>query len=400
LLRKRIVLREPPERRRYEVVVIGGGAHGLATAYYLASRHGIRDVAVLERGYIGMGGSGRNTSVLRANYKAPQAVAFFKRSLELYEELAQELGFNLLKTSPGVLTLAHSEPTLQAQRERALLNAQLGVETAFVEPDEIERLCPALDLACGGNGRPVLGGSFHPAGACVRHDAVVWGYASKAQALGVHVYQGVEVTGLTIRGDRVTDVQTSSGTFSCSRVVCAVGGYVSEVAALAGLELPIQTHPLQAFVTEPYTPVINRLVASADMLVYFLQTTRGEVLVGAEIERYTSYSTRSTFTFLSEAAARCIQLVPAMRRMRILRQWTGVCDMTPDYSPILGPTPVDGFFLSSGWGTWGFKAVPAAGLELAQCVATGSLSPLIEPFALDRFRRDRLVPDRSSAGTH
>jgi sarcosine oxidase subunit beta len=387
-------------RRRYEVVVIGGGAHGLATAYYLAKTHGLRDVAVLERGYIGMGGSGRNTTVVRANYKTPESVAFFKRSVELYDELSFELGYNLLKSTPGLVMLAHSEPTVQAQHERALLNTQLGVETSYVTPDQIARLCPALDLSCGGGDRPVLGGSFHPAGSSVRHDAVVWGYASKAQSLGVHIHQGVEVTGLTVRADRVADVATTAGTISCSRVVCAVGGYVSQVARMTGLELPIQTHPLQAFVTEPYTPILNRLVASADLLVYFLQTARGELLVGAEIERYTSYSTRSTFTFLSEAAARCLRLLPAMRKMRILRQWTGVCDMTPDYSPLLGVTPVENFFLSSGWGTWGFKAVPAAGTCLAECVATGVAPALIAPFGLDRFHADRLIPDRSSAGTH
>jgi sarcosine oxidase, subunit beta len=380
--------------------VIGGGAHGLATAYYLAAVHGIRDVAVLERGYIGMGGSGRNTTVVRANYKTPESVAFFKRSVELYDELSFELGYNILKSTPGLVMLAHSEPALQAQHERALLNSELGVETTFVTPEEIAALCPALDLSCGGDGRPVLGGSFHPAGSSVRHDAVVWGYASKAQSLGVHVHQGVEVTALTLRADRVTDVVTTAGTISCSRVVCAAGGYVSQVAAMAGLQLPIQTHPLQAFVTEPYTPVLNVLVASADMLVYFLQTARGELLAGAEIERYTSYSTRSTFPFLAEAAARCLKLLPVMRKMRILRQWTGVCDMTPDYSPLLGATPIENFFLSSGWGTWGFKAVPAAGTCLAEWVATGVAPSLVEPFGLKRFHEDRLIADRSSAGTH
>lgn len=400
LLRRRVLLRSAPLKSRYEVVVIGGGAHGLATAYYLASKHGIRDVAVLERGYIGMGASGRNTSVLRANYKTPQSVAFFKRSLDLYEELSFELKFNLLKTTPGVLMLAHSEPTLQAQRERAMLNAELGVETVFATPDDVVRLCPALDVSCGGSNRPILGASYHPAGASVRHDAVVWGYAMKAQANGVHVHQGVNVTGLTVRGARVTTVHTSAGPVSCSKVVCAAGGYVSEIASMAGLDLPIQSHPLQAFVTEPYTPIVNRLVASADLLVYFLQTARGEVVVGSEIERYTSYSTRSTYSFISEASAKLLQLVPAMRKARILRQWTGICDMTPDYSPILGPTPVDDFFLSSGWGTWGFKAVPAGGLYLAECVATGNTPNLIAPFVLDRFNNDRLIPDRSSAGTH
>ncbi|TMJ95375.1 MAG: FAD-dependent oxidoreductase, partial [Actinobacteria bacterium] len=339
LFRRRVFLTESDVRPRYDVVVIGGGGHGLAIAYYLARNHGVRDVAVFERSYIGAGGSGRNTTVLRANYKTPETIPFFKASFDLYRTLSQELDFNMLLSQRGLLWLAHSEASLRVQRERALLNQAFGVETEFVGPDEIGDICPVLDLSGGGK-RPVLGAAWHPPGAIIRHDAVVWGYAAAAQRHGVHVHQGVEVTGVVQERRRCVGVETSHGPVAAGKVVCAVGGYVTPVAAMAGIRLPIVTHPLQAFVTEPVKPVLDRIVASADLLVYISQSARGELLAGAEIERYTSYSTRSTWAFLSEAASRCIDLFPFMAKLRILRQWTGLCDMTPDYSPLMGVTEI------------------------------------------------------------
>jgi len=384
----------------YDVVIIGGGAHGLAIAYYLASKHGIIDVGVFERSYIGAGGSGRNTTVLRANYKMPESVEFFRESFNLYKNLSYELDYNLLRSTRGLFWLAHTESSLQAQRERAMLNQALGVDTVFVTPEEIEELCPPIDLSCGGKGRPILGGSYHPPGSVIRHDAVVWAYAAAAQRLGVDVHQNVEVTGITRQSGRCVGIETPAGKVAAGTVICAGGGWVSSVARLAGVRLPITTHPLQAFVTEAYKPALHRIVASADMLVYVSQTSRGEFLAGAEIERYPTYSTRSTASFLAECASRAIDLLPFMAKLRILRQWTGLCDMTPDYSPIMGLTEADNFIVNAGWGTWGFKAVPIAGVMIAELVATGRVPELIEPFRLDRFKDDRAVPDRSSAGTH
>jgi sarcosine oxidase subunit beta len=400
LLRRRTYLREPSWRDRYDVVVVGGGGHGLACAYYLAARHGITSVGVFERSYIGAGGTGRNTTLVRANYKMPESIAFFQASLELYRTLSHELDYNLLFSTRGLFWLAHSEASLRIQRERALLNRELGVDTAFLGPPEIKELCPQIDLDAGGKGHPILGAAYHPPGSTARHDAVVWGYASAAQRLGVDVHQGVAVTGVQRSNGRCVGVETDRGPVAAGTVVSAVGGYASVVAGLAGVRLPIVTHPLQAFVTEPYAPVLDRVVASADMLVYVSQTPRGELLAGAEIERYTTYSTRSTFSFLAECASRCIDLLPFMAKLKILRQWTGLCDMSPDYSPIMGRTEVDGFLVSTGWGTWGFKAIPASGVTMAELVATGKVPALIEPFRLDRFRDDRTIPDRSSAGTH
>jgi sarcosine oxidase subunit beta len=400
LLRRRVYLRASEPRKRYDVIVIGGGGHGLATAYYLAARHGITDVGVFERSYIGAGATGRNTTVLRANYKMPESVAFFRESLRLYASLSQELDYNLLFSTRGLFWLAHSEASLQIQRERALLNRALGVDTQFVTPAQIRDLCPQIDLAAGNKGHPILGASYHAPGSVIRHDAVVWGYAAAAQRLGVAIHEGAEIRAIRVTGGRCAGVETGEGFVAAGTVVSAVGGYASGVAALAGVRLPVTTHPLQAFVTEPYKPILHRIVASADMLVYISQTSRGELLAGAEIERYTTYSTRSTFSSLAETASRCIDLLPFMAKLRILRQWTGLCDMSPDYSPIMGVTGVEGFLVSTGWGTWGFKAIPAAGTAMAELVAGGGVPPLIAPFRVDRFRDDRLVADRSSAGTH
>jgi len=383
----------------YDVVIIGGGGHGLATAYYLAKHHGIGRVAVLERSYIGAGGTGRNTTVLRANYKTPSTIKFYKESFELYATLHEELDYHMLRSERGLFWLAHSEPQLRNQRERDLQNQHFGVSSAFLTPREIAERCPVLDMTAGGK-RPVLGAAFHPPGSIIRHDAVVWGYAAAAARLGIEVHQGVEVTGLTLEGGRCVGVQTNRGPIAAGSVLSAVGGYVTSVADMAGIRLPIVTHPLQAFVTESYGPVLDHIVASADLHIYVSQSARGEVLIGAEIDPYTTYSTRSTFPFLASCAARAIDLFPFVAKLRVLRQWTGVCDMTPDYSPLMGVTGVDGFYLSSGWGTWGFKAIPASGRRMAELIATGRVPELIAPFALDRFQRDRAVPERASAGTH
>lgn len=400
LFRRRTYLRATEPKSSYDVVVIGGGGHGLAAAYYLASRHGITNVGVFERSYIGSGGTGRNTTVVRANYKMPESVAFFKQSYDLYRDLSYELDYNLLMSRRGLFWLAHSENTLRLQRERAFLNQAFGVDTIFIGPEEVKELCPQIDLEAGGKGHPIIGASYHPPGAVIRHDAVVWGYAAAAQRLGVHIHEALEVTGICVENGRAVGIETRAGRIKAGTILSATAGYTSKVAALAGVRLPIVTHPLQAFVTEPYQPILHRIVASTDMLIYVSQTSRGEILIGAEIERYTTYSTRSTYSFLAECASRAIDLLPFTAKLRILRQWTGLCDMSPDYSPLMGPTEVDRFLVTAGWGTWGFKAIPASGMGMAELIATGKAPATIAPFRIDRFRDDRAIPDRSSAGTH
>jgi sarcosine oxidase subunit beta len=399
LFRRDTYLRFETLQPSYDVVIIGGGGHGLATAYYLAQQFGVTSVAVLERAYLGSGGTGRNTTVLRANYKTPDTIRFYKKSFDMYARLAQDLDFNMLRSERGLFWLAHSEAQLRNQRERALQNQQFGVNTVYIGPDEIRKLCPVLDMTGGGK-RPVLGAAYHPPGSIIRHDAVAWAYAAAAQRLGVSIHQGVTVRGLLIDRGRCTGVETDQGPIQAGLVLSAVGGYVTQVAEMARIQLPIVSHPLQAFVTESYYPVLDRIVASADLHIYVSQSSRGEILIGAEIDPYSSYSTRSTFPFLASCSARAIDLFPFLAKLRILRQWTGICDMTPDYSPLMGVCEVDRLLISSGWGTWGFKAIPASGILMAELIATGKVPALMAPFALDRFRRDRAVPERASAGTH
>ncbi len=399
LFRRHQYLKTQTLSNQYDVVIIGGGGHGLATAYYLAAKFGVTKVAVLERSYIGSGGTGRNTTVLRANYKTPETIRFYQRSFELYSTLGQDLDYNMLRSKRGLLWLAHSEPQIRNQRERALQNQQFGVDTVYLDARQVKEVCPELDMT-GGRKRPILGAAYHAPGAIIRHDAVAWGYAMEAQRLGVEIHQGVEVTGLNIQDGRCRGVMTNRGPIAAGQVLSAVGGYVTDIANMAGIRLPIVTHPLQAFVTESYKPVLDRIVASADLHIYVSQSARGEVLIGAEIDPYSSYSTRSTLPFLASCSSRAIDLFPFLAKLRVLRQWTGLCDMTPDYSPLLGVSEIPGLLISTGWGTWGFKAIPVAGLSMAELLATGRVPALIAPFALDRFRHDRAVPERASAGTH
>ena len=399
LLRRVRFLEQPELRSRYDVVIVGGGVNGLSLAFHLAEYHGIRDVAVLERSYVGSGGSGRNTQVLRANYNTPETVPLYKASLERYRTLSQELDFNVLFTNQGELDLCHTPDSLQVEREKSMLNRAFDVRTDILTPEEISKVCPQVDLTGGGE-LPVVGASYHPPGAFARHDSVVWGYAAAAARRGVHVHQGVTVTAVDVRDGRCIGVRTDAGAIEAGHVVSAVAGHTSVVAAMAGVRVPISTYALQAFVTEPYRPVLRGLVSSMDLYVYVSQTARGELLVGAEVLPYPTYSTRSTFGFLCEAAKRTIQILPFARTARAMRQWTGLCDMTPDSSPILGASEVERFWLMAGMGTWGFKGAPIFGRTMADLIATGRTPALIEPFAATRFRQDLMVPDAASAGTH
>jgi sarcosine oxidase subunit beta len=381
---------------RYDVVIIGGGSHGLATAYYLAKNHGVTNVAVLEQSYIGSGAAGRNTTIIRANYRTPEGAAFYKQSVRLYEGLSIDLDFNLLFSQQGHLTLAHSDRAMITMTERAEVNQLLGIDSRVIGPDEIAELCPQMDLSRDVTW-PVMGALYHPPGGIIRHDAVVWGYARGADRRGIEIHPYTKVMGIERANGRVTGVRTTRGDVACDTVASATAGWSTLVADLAGVPLPITTHILQAFVTEPVKPFLDVIIVSSQMHIYVSQTDRGEFLIGAEIEPYTTYNGTSTFPFLEYSARHVLELFPQLERTKVLRQWTGICDLSPDYSPILGKTEVDGFLISTGWGTYGFKAAPIVGTTLAELVATGRTPALIEPFRLERFSRDELVSELAAA---
>lgn len=384
-------------RDSYDVVIIGGGVHGLATAYYLARNHGITNVAVLEKAYIGSGGSGRNTAILRSNYLTPEGVRFYDRSVKLYEHLAADLNFNVMFSQRGHLTLAHNDASLRTMRWRSEVNKLQGVDSDVIGPDEVKRLVPHLDTSTDTR-YPVLGALYHPPGGIVRHDAVVWGYARGADAHGVHIHQQTEVTGIDVAHGRVTGVQTPRGRIAAGAVVNCTAGWASLISDMAGVAMPVQTFPLQAAVTEPVRPFLDTVVVSGTLHVYVSQTDRGELVFGASVDPFASYSIRGSLEFTEGVAGHVLELMPALAKMRLLRQWAGLCDMTPDYSPIMGPTPVEGFYVDVGWGTYGFKAGPVSGEAMAACIAHDGRPPeIISAFGLDRFADGRLVGEKGAA---
>jgi sarcosine oxidase, subunit beta len=385
-------------KRTYDVVIIGGGGHGLSTAYHLAARHGITNVAVLEADYIGSGNTGRNTTIIRSNYGVPESVRFYQRSVELYEQLEAETGCWIMHNAKGLMWLAHTENGMRAERSRVLMNQACGVNTVMITPGEAKDLCPSLDLT-GGSRYGIKGGSYQGAGATARHDRVVWAYAQGALRAGVHVLQHSPVTGLTMEHGRVTGVETPAGPISAGIVMSAVGGRVTQIADMAGVRLPVKTHPLQAFVTNAYAQELAPIVASTELLFYVSQTARGQLLMGAEFEAQPTYARQTSHATLGSVAAKTAYLLPFVKHLRVLRQWAGMCDVSSDFSPIMGPTGVDGFCISTGWGTWGFKAIPAGGEQMAQYIATGDVPPLIAPFSLSRFAADHALADQGSTGT-
>jgi sarcosine oxidase subunit beta len=384
-------------KKSYDVVIIGGGSHGLATAYYLQKEHGIRDVAILEARYIGSGAAGRNTTILRSNYKTPEGARFYDASVKLYEGLSQELNFNLLFSQCGHLTLAHSDRAMFVMANRAEVNRLHGIDSRLIYPDEIKQLAPAMQVDNPDMTYPVMGALYHPPGGIIRHDAVVWGLARGADRGGAEIHQNTEVTGLTRSNGRVTEVQTNRGTIKAGQVLNCTAGWCTLISDMASVPMPITTHILQACVTEPMKPLLDVVIVSSQMHVYISQTDRGEFLMGAEIEPWTTYRMQGTLNFLQEVCRHSMELFPQLERARLLRSWAGLCDLSPDYSPILGKTEVDNFHVSAGWGTYGFKAAPIVGKTLAELVATGRTPDLIAPFALERFYEDKLVSELAAA---
>jgi sarcosine oxidase subunit beta len=387
---------DKPLKDHYDVIIIGGGVHGLATAYYLAKNYGVTDVAVLEKRYIGSGGSGRNTAIVRSNYLTPEGILFYDESVKLYEDLAEDLDFNVMFSQRGHLTLAHTDSSLRTMRWRAEVNQIQGVDSRVIYPAEIKELVPFMDVSDHPR-YPVQGALYHPPGGIVRHDAVVWGYAHGADKRGVHLQQMTEVTDIDVEQNRVVAVQTNRGKIKTGTVLNVTAGWCTLIADMVGVKLPIETRPLQACVTEPLKPFLDTVVVSGTLHFYLSQSDRGELVMGASVDPFTSYSQDSTLGFTEGLAGHVLELFPSLSKVRLLRQWAGLCDMTPDYSPIMGFTPVDGFLIDVGWGTYGFKAGPVSGKRMAELIATGTTPELIAPFDYDRFFDGRLVGEKGAA---
>lgn len=387
---------EAPLRDSYDYVIIGGGGHGLAVAYYLARDWGAKRVAVLERGWLGQGNTARNTAIVRSNYLTPEGVAFYDESLRLFRDLSADLDLNILFSERGHLTLAHTDAAVRTARWRAEVNKHLGVASELIWPDRISKLCPQLNLSSDVRW-PILAALYHPPGAIARHDAVAWGYARGAAARGVEIHQHTQVTDIRTQGDVVCGVQTTRGYVTAGKVLQAVAGMSSEVARLAGIRLPIRSVPLQACVTEPYKPILDPIVVSSSLHVYISQSARGEFVMGGSTDPYPLYSTRPTLDFKESLMGHLLDLFPWMAQAKLLRQWAGVADMTPDFSPVMGESPLRNYYLDAGWGTWGFKATPVCGKRLAELLATGRVPQVIAPFSLARFRNFDQIGERGAA---
>jgi len=387
-----------PDRLKssYDAVIIGGGGHGLAAAYYLARDHGMSNIAVIEKSYLGGGNTGRNTTIIRSNYLTPEGVKFYDESVRLWQDLSQDFDLNLFYSTRGHFTLAHTDSAVRTMRWRAEVNKHFGIDSELVDADAVKKKCPQIDINCGGHA-PILGALYHAPGSIARHDAVAWGYGRGADSRGVEIHQQTEVLGLTVAGDRITGVETSRGYVSTPRVLCAVAGYTPRILQMLGLRSPIYIHPLQAMVSEPMKPWLDPIIVSGSLHVYVSQTARGELVMGASLDPYELHSTRSTLDFAEGLAAHLLELFPFLSHVKVVRQWAGMADMTPDFAPIMGKTEVQGFYLDAGWGTWGFKATPVCGKTMAYTVAHDRNHELIENFSLSRFENFALVGEKGAA---
>jgi sarcosine oxidase subunit beta len=389
--------RNPSPKPSYDVVIVGAGGHGLATAYYLASVHGVRNVAVLEKGWLAGGNMARNTTIIRSNYLWDESAAIYEHALRLWEGLPAELDYDFLFSQRGVLNLAHTLHDVRESMRRVYANQLNGVDGEWLDAAEAHKVCPILNVSPDVR-YPVLGGTWQPRAGIAKHDHVAWAFARKADALGVDLIQNCEVTGFLRTGDQVSGVQTSLGPIRAGRVGMAAAGHSSVLADTVGLRLPIQSHPLQALVSELLEPVHPTVVMSNHVHVYVSQAHKGELVMGAGIDPYNSYGQRGSAHVIEEQMAAAVELFPIFARAHMIRSWGGIVDVTPDASPIISPTPLENLFINCGWGTGGFKATPAVGAVFADLLATGTPNALAAPFGLDRFRTGALIDEHGAAG--
>ena len=389
--------RSPEPKASYDAIVVGGGGHGLATAYYLAKEHGLTNVAVVEKGPIGLGNTGRNTTVIRSNYLWDESAAIYELSLKLYEGLSQDLNFNIMLSQRGLINLAHNQHDMREIQRRVNAIRLNGIDSEMLTLTELRELVPILNLSP--NSRyPVIGASLQRRAGIARHDAVAWGYARGADARGVDILQHTEVTGFRIQSGRVEGVETGRGFIAAPKVAVAVAGHSSVLAEMAGFRMPIQSHPLQALVSEPLKPIFNTVLMSSTVHVYLSQSDRGELVMGAGIDGYNSYAQRGSPMILEDMLAAAVELFPVFSRIKMMRQWGGIVDVCPDASPIIGKTPVSGLYFNCGWGTGGFKAIPGSGFVFAHTIAQSEPHEIATPFSLDRFTTGALIDEHGAAG--
>ncbi len=389
--------RDATPKSSYDVIIVGGGGHGLAAAYYLAKNHGIDSVAVLERGWIGGGNTGRNTTIVRSNYLYPESARLYEFSLKLYEGLSQALNFNIMLSQRGLVLLAHSRHDLDSMSRWANAMRMNGISAELLTRDEVGALAPALDLSAQAR-LPVLGGFIQRRAGTARHDAVAWGYARAASALGVDIIQNCEVRDFIKEHGRVVGVDTAGGRIRAQRVGIAAAGHSSVLAKLAGFRLPVTSYALQAMVTEPIKPLLDTVILSPATGAYVSQSDKGEIVIGAMLDLFPSYAQRGSFAVKQAILAATLALFPSFSRLQLMRQWAGIVDVVHDSSPIIGPTPLPGLYINCGWGTGGFKAIPVGGWTFAHVLATGKSHALAEPFQLERFISGRLIDEAAASG--
>lgn len=389
--------RAPEPKKEYDVVIVGGGGHGLATAYYLATVHGITNVAVIEKGWIGGGNTGRNTTIIRSNYLFDESAALYNHAVNLWEGLSQELNYNVMFSQRGVLMLAHNHHDVISFKRHVYANRLNGVDNEWLTPEECKEYCPPLSISPDIR-YPVLGGALQRRGGTARHDAVAWGYARGADARGVDIIQNCEVTGLQRHHDgSVKAVETTKGVIGTKRVGVVAAGHTGVVMSRFGLRMPVESVPLQALVSEPVKPVFPCVVMSNAVHAYISQSDKGELVIGAGTDQYVSYSQQGGIQIINHTLDAICELFPQFTRMRMLRSWGGIVDVTPDRSPILGKTLIPGLFVNCGWGTGGFKATPGSGHVFAHTLATGEPHKINAPFSLDRFRTGYLIDEAAAA---
>lgn len=389
--------RSPDPASEYDVIVVGGGGHGLATAYYLASQHNVGRIALVEKGWIGGGNTGRNTTIVRSNYLWDEAAHLYEKSLKLWEGLSQELNFNVMFSQRGVMNLGHTLQDMRDIYRRSNANRLNGIDSEILTPAEIKALVPAMNVSTDTR-YPVLGASYQPRGGVARHDAVAWGFARAADVRGVDIIQNCEVTGIRRANGRVTGIETSRGFIGAKKVGVVVAGHASVLADMAGFRLPVESHPLQALVSEPLKPVLDTVVMSNAVHGYVSQSDKGELVIGAGIDAYTGYGQRGSVSIIEGNVAAIVELFPVFSRVRMLRQWGGIVDVCPDACPILSKTPVSGLYFNCGWGTGGFKATPGSGWAFAHTIAHDAPHELNAAFSIDRFYSGALIDEHGAAG--